>query len=381
MGTPQVRMADGTVRLIREECSRHPTTETGGVLLGHSDPLSPDTLLHVVAATGPGPNASHSPGQFSPDVDDCNRQIQLLCKADDRLRYCGSWHTHPRFMPVPSSQDLRQAQQILADPDYELDSVIVMIATGPNADLRAFVLHKRERNFEEAHMESQVQTQNVLDVADELHRLDLAGWRPETRRSPNGDLVVRAIRRDSETTLNFVVPRDYPASKPEILAQTRVAWPPDAGHLDDAARAITGSNARSRARTASGVLDALRPHGISASFLGEKDGVQTYALARPGRPTAGFLVLPAFPGQPEVYDAQMNRCHLRDSAQTQTWAREAVSALGVQPGNERWQWLAVVLVALATIIALAHFAIGLGGTQDNPTPTTPNAIITDGGAR
>ena len=384
MNKHRVFMAAAVADLIHDECSKHPDTETGGTLVGYANLSHPTAAFEIVAATGPGPKASHSPSHFSPDVDYCNKQLRVLCQADDGLRVCGGWHKHPERMPVPSGQDVRQAQQILADPDYALDGIIVVIATGTNAAMRAFVLDKGDTHFEEVHMETGVETKTMLDpgaVAEEVRRLELGGWRADIRRTPDGSPVVRADRPDVDTRFTFVFPKDYPSSRPEILAQTRVPWPQDAGHLDVAASAIVGDGARNHARTTASVLDAMHANGLVASFLGEWDRVQTFALARPGQATAGFLVLTALPGQPEVYDAQMNRCHLKNDTHLHIWASDASKALGMPQSRWGRHWFLLVLLTLAAVVVITFVARSSKTTQHDPTLATPTTSITSGGAR
>jgi hypothetical protein len=44
-----------------------------------------------------------------------------------RFNYMGEWHSHPRFRPEPSGQDIRSMLEILHDPKVGATFLVMMI--------------------------------------------------------------------------------------------------------------------------------------------------------------------------------------------------------------------------------------------------------------
>ncbi|MCB0209618.1 MAG: Mov34/MPN/PAD-1 family protein [Anaerolineae bacterium] len=105
--------------------------ETGGILVGRR--LDGQRIL-VVAASGPGPQATHRAHMFSPDVAFANRKLDELRDTYPGTDYLGVWHKHPATLDHPSRGDEAQIVEMFADPDYghleELLAPITLIRQG-----------------------------------------------------------------------------------------------------------------------------------------------------------------------------------------------------------------------------------------------------------
>lgn len=348
----RITISSKAADLIRTECRRHPTTETGGILVAATGYGHRPAYFHIIDATGPGPKAVHSPGGFIPDIDYCNTQLQALQKPAPSLTYCGTWHKHPGAMSAPSGPDLAQAQQIVNDPDYGLDTVIVIIATGEAPTLRGFVLQRGAPAFQEAHIEiseQQAAPTGHPTLSTEIDMLKQGGWTVEQRKTAAGLQIINVGRAGGTTALSFVVPADSTA-RPEILAQTRLPWPPGVDHLAAAVASILGDDACLQAQHVARLLQALSDRGLAAQPLWFANGAGGFALARPGKPASGFLVLPGFPGEARLYDALGHACDVPMDPNHAIWANQVHRAL-TRPSKNRWLPF-VIVVLLALLIAL-----------------------------
>lgn len=93
------------------EAGRKAPLETGGVLLGWSDPT--DHEFVVCEMVGPGPRARHRHTRFVPDARWQRERIAELYASSGRtLRYLGDWHSHPGGGEQPSRRDERTARRI-----------------------------------------------------------------------------------------------------------------------------------------------------------------------------------------------------------------------------------------------------------------------------
>lgn len=126
---PLLLIAESALRSIKQEALRFPSVETGGILIG-KDLGQQDGVRKVLlaAATGPGPGSYHQAAEFSPNTAYQQEILDWFLARPD-TKYLGSWHKHPARLVRPSSGDLRQAKEILADPDYGVTELIVPIVT------------------------------------------------------------------------------------------------------------------------------------------------------------------------------------------------------------------------------------------------------------
>ncbi|MBM4466743.1 MAG: hypothetical protein FJ014_14530 [Chloroflexi bacterium] len=352
---PTVRIAAEARRLILDECSKHDGLETGGILVGYPRP-GDAAVQEVVAATGPGPEASHRTALFAPDVAYANAQLRLLNRADPRLRYVGTWHSHPGLPPRPSGGDLAQAQQILADTDYGLDSMVVIIAARTPPGLSAFILKRGDQGFDEAQMEvvpAPATPPGEAAVRAEMACLQQAGWLVEQRRTPDERTVLDVRRPAGETRLSFLLPGDYPRSAPQILARTRLPWPDGAKDINAATAVILGADALLRSQRIVTFLNALQRHGLSAQAVRHADGYAIFAVHGPGRRPAGFLTIQDACGIPAIYGLDLRPRQVEAPGSAEEWARLASRALGAGERAAPWVVLAVGgAIAAMTVLLL-----------------------------
>lgn len=141
-------LAPAAVLMIHEECLRHVSLKTGGLLGGHvraGDPHAPDVLV----ATRPNPKSADGPRRFVPDVAHGGARLQALRQSDPFLTHVGSWRQHVGAAPRPRMSDLIKGQEYLADSEFGSESFVLLIAHGRPTRLRAFTLRKGEGRFRE----------------------------------------------------------------------------------------------------------------------------------------------------------------------------------------------------------------------------------------
>lgn len=101
--------------------------EFGGSLL--AAPLEPGGPLVVAYALPTGDGAGQQHSHLVTDHHFQNRALAAIAAHYPRLDYVGDWHVHPMFMPRLSSTDLNTCAQILADPEYGLNALTLLLAT------------------------------------------------------------------------------------------------------------------------------------------------------------------------------------------------------------------------------------------------------------
>ena len=110
--------------LIEHEAVTRRLYETGGALFGWED----DGELVVACASGPGLHARHALRTFEPDPATTAEAMRLAGDASERrYRYVGSWHTHPRSVPVPSALDTDTVAGLAAQEDLLLPRPLLLI--------------------------------------------------------------------------------------------------------------------------------------------------------------------------------------------------------------------------------------------------------------
>lgn len=116
---------DGRARAhIEREAVKRRLRETGGALFGWEDA---DSLV-VACASAPGPKAKHRLRSFEPHratTAEAMREVALA--SEGRYGYLGSWHTHPRGTPVPSSTDSATAADLASQEGLLLPRPLLLI--------------------------------------------------------------------------------------------------------------------------------------------------------------------------------------------------------------------------------------------------------------
>lgn len=102
--------------------------ETGGVLLGY---MTGDVVV-VQKVIGPGSQATHSPGLFSPDHDYHEHRIaEEYRRSSGVTTYLGDWHSHPSGALRLSRRDKGTLKRIATFQAARLPRPVMMIAAGP----------------------------------------------------------------------------------------------------------------------------------------------------------------------------------------------------------------------------------------------------------
>jgi integrative and conjugative element protein (TIGR02256 family) len=109
---------------IRHEAVQRRFLETGGALFGYEAAGE----VVVACAFGPGEHARHRPRSFEPDRNTTAALIASVREASEqRYRFLGSWHTHPREVAIPSGTDTRTAASMSAQTDLLLPCPLLLI--------------------------------------------------------------------------------------------------------------------------------------------------------------------------------------------------------------------------------------------------------------
>lgn len=94
---------------MRAEVARHPSEETGGLLLGYV--CGADVV--IASIIGPGPSARRTKYTFLPDNEWQTDELAKAYGASGRIHtYLGDWHTHPSGGGELSWRDLRTLKRI-----------------------------------------------------------------------------------------------------------------------------------------------------------------------------------------------------------------------------------------------------------------------------
>jgi integrative and conjugative element protein (TIGR02256 family) len=99
--------------MIEEALRMHPL-ETGGMLLGWSNPDLHECT--AVTAIGPGPAAQHHKARFCPDAQWQQAQLErVYAHTSGKVSYLGDWHVHPAGGFTLSRLDRKTMRAIAAD--------------------------------------------------------------------------------------------------------------------------------------------------------------------------------------------------------------------------------------------------------------------------
>ncbi|MEQ9442146.1 MAG: Mov34/MPN/PAD-1 family protein [Cyclobacteriaceae bacterium] len=120
------------------------TCETGGVLIGRYTETQDCALLTQVV--GPTQDSTAGRTWFRRGIKGLQRLIDHYWKSEHSY-YLGEWHFHPFAPPAPSSQDLRQMNNIACSHSYNCPEPLLLILGGdPQAEytIRVFVFKRND---------------------------------------------------------------------------------------------------------------------------------------------------------------------------------------------------------------------------------------------
>lgn len=119
--------------LIEREAVTRRLRETGGAIFGWES----EGVIVVACASGPGPHAKHRLRSFEPAPGTTKAAIlAVACASKGRYGYLGSWHTHPRAAPVPSTIDVGTAKAMAEQSDLRLPAPLLLIVSATGTSLR-----------------------------------------------------------------------------------------------------------------------------------------------------------------------------------------------------------------------------------------------------
>lgn len=124
---------------IEREAVTRRLRETGGAIFGWES----EGVIVVACASGPGSHAKHRLRGFEPAPGTTKAAMLAVASASKgRYAYLGSWHTHPRTPPVPSSIDVGTAEAMAEQSDLRLPAPLLLIISTTGTSL-----HVEPRNL------------------------------------------------------------------------------------------------------------------------------------------------------------------------------------------------------------------------------------------
>lgn len=136
MPGPTVWIADTAAAAMRREAERAHPNETGGMLLGWSNP--DENLVAVATVVGPGPTATHLPTRFVPDGTWQQTHLEHVYSATGgQVTFVGDWHSHPSGGFGMSRQDRQTMRQTARTPEARIRHPLMgLLARTPDGDYR-----------------------------------------------------------------------------------------------------------------------------------------------------------------------------------------------------------------------------------------------------
>lgn len=131
---PTILITDDARARMTAAASLGRPNETGGILIGLTDPTGTPVVVHSVELPPEVPASTRytvPAGLTSEAVDKARRR-------DHRLGYLGEWHSHPTDQPA-SGTDKDAMRQLAATSDTPNPLLIVLRPTGSTFDLDAYI--------------------------------------------------------------------------------------------------------------------------------------------------------------------------------------------------------------------------------------------------
>ncbi len=115
---------------MKAEAGRSYPRETGGALLGYKA-AEEESVIQVMAQTGPGINAKHKSHRFEPDGEWQQRRIAKAYRDSGRITtYLGDWHSHPGGTSAPSWTDRATSSKIARSAEGRSSDPLTVILFG-----------------------------------------------------------------------------------------------------------------------------------------------------------------------------------------------------------------------------------------------------------
>jgi integrative and conjugative element protein (TIGR02256 family) len=99
--------------------------ETGGILMGEC--LTPNRFRITEISVSSKGGFAYFSRKLVHALDPLRRFFERTGHQYQRFNYLGEWHSHPSFVPEPSTHDLQSMLQIVQDPGVGANFVILLI--------------------------------------------------------------------------------------------------------------------------------------------------------------------------------------------------------------------------------------------------------------
>lgn len=250
-------MTESAVKTIHEESMqafKH-DKETGGILMG---PKLTDRVAFITAATGPGFDSRRATyASWETDPEYLNGELRRLRGENPGINLRGFWHRHPGQMSHPSSQDLYEARNILADKRrYKLDGKLLMpivTAAEDGVTIHCHYIDDDDQRFMEIPIEvvsdncevvmSAVSDGETTEIEEEtgfsfwqdegwqFYKILLGARRLETEMNglremgygvsakllDSGECCVELREGEMKRVIVLLLPREYPLNPPRVF--------------------------------------------------------------------------------------------------------------------------------------------------------------------
>lgn len=138
---------DACLRKIRRELKLAGKREIGGVLAGENLGNGQFRVLSV--------SVQRAGGSYASFVRDSNLHRRFMRRffartgnQSERFNYIGEWHSHPSFLPLPSSTDINQMQQLIEARDQIAHFLVLLIVKINRAARIEASAHAFRRNLQ-----------------------------------------------------------------------------------------------------------------------------------------------------------------------------------------------------------------------------------------
>jgi|GEM_PF-6667814 len=245
-----VAYTDAYQRIV-EESRISPGRETGGILVGRVFHLHGQSVLVIVAASGPGISADRRGYTYAPDIDERQRELDIWREAYRayQVDYVGEWHKHPPGIQQLSSGDRQQIVEMLTDESYYLpDGVFTPLVTIEDGVFLFHTYYSPRETMSPEVVDCTVIQGNIHELLDQLVLLEgssdvppVTNQEPAQQRWGVTDEAVGAARQKLGLhipTIGPVVPQQFRADTVIIDMHAYISPP---GHPARSSRPVQQS--------------------------------------------------------------------------------------------------------------------------------------------
>jgi integrative and conjugative element protein (TIGR02256 family) len=123
----QLLLPSRLIQRLQTELKRARDREIGGLLMGEHVRDEVFRIVDITVQRSGGDRACFI--RHPKDHQEALKKFFARTGNDfTRFNYLGEWHSHPSFVPVPSTTDVATMQSIVADPSVGVNFLILLIA-------------------------------------------------------------------------------------------------------------------------------------------------------------------------------------------------------------------------------------------------------------